>query len=413
VIIVKGECAGAPGVVFINNKNGLTLEGQTGDGLDALLGSVNVFEARNITLRNLTVKQASDDGIIVSGAGTVYLDTVTVSDNRGRGVGVFDHSFLSMSRSTVTKNDEQGINAVGGSRVTVFGSDITENKLEGINLFHDVSLSVGRLRGGGGLPARTSKINDNEREGIRAQLGSSVFVSGIGSAKIEIKNNGKDGDREGLDLSASKAHIDDVIIEGNYGRPVVAFDGSVLRAFDSTIHSDVPDDGLSTGGMLFARGSILTLGGRNTITNDAAAPGGTAISISNASQFQSSRIGTRPKDVISSTNGRALSVSRKSLGDLRNFELNGFTQVLNQSSLRLRKDTSADVNGDIEVSRDSAISFLLTPLPEGGSVKVTGTVTCTDTESSADLAGQTAADIVGGNGKKLKCSGYGPANSKP
>jgi hypothetical protein len=402
-------------VVISPNKNNIVIRGVATDGTDGVEGTFSIAGAQNISFENLTVRNASTasfnsgNGITVSGAGTVSLYEVTVRNNSRIGVGVFDHSFLTMNHSQITLNGRQGINAVGGSRVTVFGSDITNNDREGVSLFHASSLSIA-VSG-----STTSKINDNKREGIRAQLGSSVFVAGFSRGDIdidiEIKNNGSDGNREALDLSASTAQIDDVTISGSFGRPVIMSDGSILRVFDSVIESDIADvPGGSTGGILVNRGSILTLGGNNTVSNVAAAPGGTAISVANASSFRSSRTGTRDEDEISSTNGRALNISSSSLGDLRNFELKGLMRIVNQSTGRLRKDTIGVVYGDIEVARDSVISFVPT---QEGSVQVTGTVTCADTESSADLADQSAADIVGGNGKNLDCSGYGPANSKP
>ncbi len=62
------------------------------------------------------------------------------------------------------------------------------------------------------------------------------------------------------------------------------------------------------------------------------------------------------------------------------------------------------------LQRDSAIAFTL---EDSGSVTVNGTVTCLDTESSADFEDQTAIDIVGGDGSAMDCSGYGPGNSGP
>lgn len=364
-IIITGNCAEN---VFIG-IDFLTLTGSTaGDGVD---GTVTMIGARGIALTNMTVKNSTGpngNGITVLDGGVLRLVGVTISGHSRTGVRVLEYSFFRITGGTITDNGRQGVLVSGSSRANFSGVSITLNT----------------------------------REGVSVAGGSSVFI-GNGSM---ISDNGRDGLRV---TQNSTGQIDDVTISGNGRRSIQLFDSGFVTARNSDILSNIPDSASSPGGVFINRGSNLRLGGGNIIGNTAVEPGGgTAITVLAGSVLRQGPQGG--PGVINSTAGRGLAVIDHSYADLRDFTLTGDVRVLRHSLLKLRKDTNGLVTGNIEVARDSAVSFAL---EDSGSVVVTGTVTCADTESSADFPGQTAADIVGGNGKELDCSGYGPGNSQP
>ena len=335
---------------------------------EGVKGSVSVFAVQGVVLKDMTIKDNVGDGVTIFDGGALRIEDVTISGHSRIGVGVFEHSFVRISGGTIKENTRQGVFVQGGSRARIDNVDIT----------------------------------DNTREGVLLSEGSSVFI-GAGSM---ITGN----DRDGLSVAEnSTARIDDVTISDSGRRAIFVRDAGVLRASNSTIGSDNPDSSPNPYAILVVRGSILNLAGGNAVSNTAVEPGGgTAINVTTGSSMRQGNVFGDPGS-ISATN-RALTLSNQSFADLRDFTVTGDVRVLRNSLLRLEKDDTGLVTGNIEVGQDSAVSFRL---DGSGSVEVTGTVTCLDTESSADFGGQSAADIVGGNGKELDCSGYGPGNSKP
>lgn len=358
LVFITGNCA--ENIIIRRDRVFLGGANPT-DGVD---GRVLVDGASRIGLSNMTVKNAFGNGVAVVGGGAVSLFNVIVTGHSSAGVGVFDNSFARITNGSVDNNTRQGVLLLGSSRVTLSNVDVT----------------------------------DNGREGVSAGEGSSVSVR---DSSTVVDNTG-----DGLRLSQnSHGRLDDSTISGN-GRPIQLFDAGVLSMARNVISSDVADVPGTTGGILANRNSTIRLGGGNSITNTAAA-GGTALSAAGGSFIRQGQTGA-PASIIS-TNGVALNVANMSQVDLRNFNLSGQTVVSRHSLLRLRKDDNGSVTGDIEIGKDSAVNF---SLADSGSVQVSGTVTCLDTESSAGFPDQKARDIVGGNGKKLKCSGYGPGNSQ-
>ncbi|MBT5051579.1 MAG: right-handed parallel beta-helix repeat-containing protein [Rhodospirillaceae bacterium] len=356
-IFITGNCAEN---VFIRT-DGLSFSGNTpADGVD---GSISVAGAIRIQMHGMTVKNSTGNGVIVTEGGSVLFLNVTITGHSRAGVLVLDNSLARIINGSIDNNTRQGVFLSGSSRVTLSNVDVTNNGREGVSAGEGASVSV----------RNSSTITDNTGDGLRI-----------------IQN--------------SFGRLDDSTVSGN-GRPIQLFDAGVLSMARNVISSDVADIPGSTGGILANRNSTLRLGGGNIITNTAAA-GGTAISAAGGSHIRQGDAGAPAS--ISSTSGVAVNVTNMSQVDLRNFTLSGLTVVNRHSLLRLRKDDTGLVTGDIEVGRDSAVNF---GLIESGSVQVTGTVTCMDTESSADLPNQTAVDIVGGDGEELDCSGYNAGNN--
>jgi parallel beta-helix repeat protein len=318
-----------------------------------------------MTVRDCT-SPSSCSGINASTGASLTLNSVTSSGHRRRGVLVFDNGFARITGGTFTSNGRDGILITDGSRGRISGATIT----------------------------------DNDRHGVNVSFGSSLNLS-----NSTITNN----DRNGVNLTGnSTGEIDGNTISGNIRRSIGVADNGHARVEANVITSDIPDSAPDRGGILVNRNGILFLGGGNTITNTTnEAGGGVAITLLAGSFL---RQGDPGHDTITSVNGLALDMSNQSQAELRNFTLSGDISVNRHGLLRMRKDTNGVVNGDIEIRRDSAVSFALAG---SGSVAVNGAVTCLDAESSADFAGQTAVDIVGGDGSAMDCSGYGPGNSQP
>ncbi|MCZ6742903.1 MAG: right-handed parallel beta-helix repeat-containing protein, partial [Alphaproteobacteria bacterium] len=292
-----------------------------------------------------------------------------------------------ISNSTFSYNGRVGFFVDSGSSALISISTFSNNGREGIFADSGSSASI-----------EDSTVSDNGRNGIVARGGSSVVIE-----DSTVSDNGRNGL---LFEENSTGEIEDIVISGNTRRALTVSDNGYVSVEDSTITSDIPDSAANRGGVLVNRRGVLRLRG-NTITNTADEPGGgSAIRVLAGSFLRQGR----GLDIITSTNGRALGVSNQSQADLRDFTLTGNITVERHALLRLRKDTNGTVYGNIVLQRDSAIAFTL----EGsGSVTVNGTVTCLDTESSADFEDQTAIDIVGGDGNAMDCSGYGPGNSGP
>ena len=337
-IIITGNCAEN---IFIG-IDFLTLTGNSAtDGVD---GRVAVSGAQRVVLADMTVKNGGSQGISVNRGAAVLLDDVTVSGHSRNGVSVIDNSYVRIEGGTITAND-RGVFVQGSSRASIDDVDITENTREGVLL----------TEGSSGFIGTESIISDNDRDGLVVAENSTV-------------------------------RIDDITISKNGRRAIQIRDSGFVRAVDSKIESDMPDSSTFGDTILVNRGSNLNLLGGNTVSNSAVG-GGTAISVANESSM---RQGFGDSGAISATS-QALRVVNQSYADLRKFTLTGDVSVSRHSLLRLRQDTVGLITGDVEVARDSAVSFA----PDSsGSVVVTGTVTCLDTESSADFEDQTAADIV-------------------
>lgn len=455
VINIAGNCT--ENVLIAKDR--LTLNGSAIDGSSGVNGTILVGGAQRISLLNLTVKNANTNagntgnGVFIFQGAAVFLSGVTVTNNENIGVGVFDNAFARFSGGAINGNSGQGVLVSGNSRIgLVNGASITDNAAGGVLVLDGSSFSIngGSITNNSGQGISVSgssraSVDDagislNSREGVLVTEGSSFFinagtitnngrqgilVSGSSRASVDhadvtlnsregvlvtegsscsIRNSSNltDNGRDGLSVTENaSALIDDITISGNGRRAIQAFDRGFVRANSSHIQSDQPDTSPYLT-ISIRRGSSLRLGGDNTVLNTAA-DGGTAITITGGSTMRQSTLGSSGKDVISSTAGQVLGVTDQSFADLRNFELTGGVQVNRHSLLSLRKDPNGVVTGNIEVLRDSAVSF---GLEEFGSVNVAGTVTCLDTESSVDLENQTAADIVGESGWGLRCTDY-------
>ncbi|MCZ6449088.1 MAG: right-handed parallel beta-helix repeat-containing protein [Alphaproteobacteria bacterium] len=366
VISITGVCVEN---VLIRNKDDIRLSGAT--ATDGIKGRVIVVGTQLVQFTNMTVKDCTISrcsGIGAFQGASILLDRVTSSGHLRRGVLVTDHSFAQINRGTITNNGREGI------RITRnFGAVIE------------------------GDPTITT-VSNNGRDGLLVSGGSFVNIE-----NSTFSNNGQ----RGLHFNNnSTGELENIVISSNTRTALTVSDSGFVFLEDSMITSDIPDSAANRGGVLVNRRGVLRLRG-NTITNTADEPGGgSAIRVLAGSFLRQGR----GLDIITSTNGRALGVSNQSQADLRDFTLTGNITVERHALLRLRKDTNGTVYGNIVLQRDSAIAFTL----EGsGSVTVNGTVTCLDTESSADFEDQTAIDIVGGDGNAMDCSGYGPGNSGP
>ena len=358
LIVITGNCAEN---VFIRT-DGLSFTGATpADGVD---GSISVAGAIRIQMVAMTVKNSTSNGVAVFEGGSVLFLNVTITGHSRAGVLVVDNSLARVINGSIDNNVRQGALISGNSRATFSNVDVTNNGREGISAFETSSISV----------RQSSIISDNTGDGLRVR-------------------------------QSSYGRLEDSTVSGN-GRPFQLFESSSMTIARNVISSDVADVPGTTGGILVNRGSTLRLAGGNTISNTAAPDPGTAVSVLANSMLRQGPGGA--PDAISSTSGLALNVANMGQADFRDFTIAGLTTVNRHSLLRLRKDATGLVTGDIEIQRDSAINF---GLAESGSVQVTGTVTCLDKESSADFPDQTAADIVGGNGEELDCSGYNVGNN--
>jgi hypothetical protein len=316
-----------------------------------IIGEVFINGARRVSIANLTVQGGTPGpngiaGISVFDGGHVLVTNVVIENVPGPGV------YLERASAVL-------------DAVTVQGSE------DGVLAYMGSALNI---RNG-------SQIQSNTAIGVHLDLGAAGNVD-----DSTMQNNGDTGVSlfrgATIDLSNS-------LISGNIGGGVVVAENSTARLNGNSITA-----GDTAGALVLLRGGSARLrGGGNTLTNQF--PGGFAVELGWGTNF----FQDRGHDVI---NG-AISFFSFSTGEFRDVEINGNIEVGDHSTMRFREATvtgtpaNTVVNGNIELDRDSGLTFSLAD----GPVNINGNIHCFDAESS--FGGTPAQVIVSGTND---CDGF-------
>jgi parallel beta-helix repeat protein len=330
-----------------------TIAGALDAGFDEITVRGICTEDVEVRRDDITIQGNPIDGfdtivgqVFITGAQRVTIQDLAISNSQAHGIAVVEGAAVTVARVTVDNVAGAGIIAAGGGnlhtdRVTI------KNSGGGTGIVVD--------RGSQAL-IENSTILDNQ-EGIELLRGSVAELSGN-----TIKDNA-----EGVGLDVS----------------------STAWLNNNTISTTASPDSAA---LDLVRGSTVRLNGGNTLTSN-----GFAIAATNGSTLIQHQHG---HDKVT---GR-VQVTALSNAEFRNVDITGPVEVSDHSLLRMR-DTSGipgnvSVKGTMSVSQDSGLNFL--KLAGDQRVKVSGNITCDDTESSIS-APSTNVTITG---TTKGCTGY-------
>ena len=180
-LLISGTCHENVSIATLDH---VTLQGNPtatiDGGSDPSMGAVEIADAQDITLSNLTIT-GGGEGVGCFGQSYCNLLQVTIENSLGDGVGVGVRCHLNLVDSVVQNNAGPGISQGAGS-VNFFGGLIANNSGDGISMRNGSYLGVSA---GTVYPAAT--IQGNAGNGITAQSHSTLALAAT------ITGNGGDG----------------------------------------------------------------------------------------------------------------------------------------------------------------------------------------------------------------------------
>lgn len=168
-ITIKGVCTEDVDI----EKRDVTLEGDGGE----IVGTVTITGASRVVIKNLTIRNAAGEGVVVTDASAVEIQGTTVSNNFGEcGVSVSNASFLRIENSFILDHDIIAAEQIGlcvgsGSVVRGESNQITGN-VYGVALFqHGTYIGAGEVIGenGSGVAVEVNRFSH-----LELRSGSSV-----------------------------------------------------------------------------------------------------------------------------------------------------------------------------------------------------------------------------------------------
>ncbi|MDD5083669.1 MAG: right-handed parallel beta-helix repeat-containing protein [Candidatus Moranbacteria bacterium] len=126
----------------VRMENGSTLRNVT---VDAKVVGISVTRGASVTLINVTIKGASDAGIMTqSGGGTLTIKDSRITKNR-KGMYIHPGKSLAITNNDITNNKEEGIDIRNNVSGTIANNRISNNKESGLEIVvNGSSLSVSR-----------------------------------------------------------------------------------------------------------------------------------------------------------------------------------------------------------------------------------------------------------------------------
>jgi hypothetical protein len=214
--------------------------------------NVLVAQSSNVTLHAPTVFWGGD-GIAVVDSHDVYLDRVSATHNRVRGVYVYRSDSVTIGASTLANNGSgtfpsAGLFAYDSPYVSVVGSTVASNVGRGLVFeFCDEMLVAG------------SDLTSNQGYGVALSFleGGSVYGNNF------VGNNASSGGKQGFDernwgaAPNQWSHTVTGGAVGNYWKDFVPYCGSTVRVGSSLVCSnDYPLDGANGNGQTFDRNPV-------------------------------------------------------------------------------------------------------------------------------------------------------------
>ena len=196
------------------------------DGADASVPPV-------VTLSDLSIENdASNDGILVTGAASLHVMDSTISQNAGSGLRVESGSTATVESSTISQNAGSGLRVESGSTATVESSAISHNS--------EAGLLVGDA--GSTVTAERSVIASNSNGGVY-DLGSATIVRSTITGNISPAGAGI------YVSSGGKLLVGDSTLSGNSS---VNPGAALMNLGSSTIEKSTIAHNSSTGGSAIA-----------------------------------------------------------------------------------------------------------------------------------------------------------------
>jgi hypothetical protein len=210
-VLVSGTCNEN---VIVTGMNNLTIQGNPTATVN---GNANGFaivlwvtDSQNFALNNITLSGVGVAGGVYCAAATCHLNSDTVQNSVGNGVGVGPSSTVFLDSSTVQQNATAGVHVGGQGNVVLSGATVQSNGGAGVLLQAGGSLITTAQGQGYEItgPASTL-IQNNGQDGIFADVNSSLRIN-----FTTISGNNRDGVRlEG----GAKAQFAIASITGNTG----------------------------------------------------------------------------------------------------------------------------------------------------------------------------------------------------
>ena len=194
------------GEILIHGAKGLLLEGLS-------IVSVSIHDGAEVTLRNNTIAGNDRDGLYVEGS-TAEIAQNIIERNGRHGIVAQAGSHLTLRSNAVTGNQSWGIIAQAGSDLTLTDNIVTgnhdglyieESSAEMTQNSIEENGRLGMYLSGANIRAEKNTICNNSNEGILAQSGSDLTLTGN-----TITDNG-----DGITISKSQGVISDNTISDN------------------------------------------------------------------------------------------------------------------------------------------------------------------------------------------------------
>ena len=167
----------------------------------------NVWARGVVTLNSSTIENSSGDGIGALSGGIVFLLDSTVRNN-SRGLNVGSGSYLDADSGAVISDNTGGHGALVNGSLVLLAATIEGNAPDGVHLFN----------GGTVVIAGPSVVRSNARDGVQV-MGGSAEVDGV------ISNNARNGI---FVLNSGTAIVDDgAVVASNAANGVLVEDGTV------------------------------------------------------------------------------------------------------------------------------------------------------------------------------------------
>jgi len=269
VIMVKGVCREN----VLINRDGITLDGMGAavldgsQGQDHAPGVLEIDQARKVVIRNLSVINGKQHGIVIRRGSVVELDGMVASDHAQNGIFVMQNSHASLENVQSRDNGNYGIGIIQNSSASFnamiqaagnanSGILLADNAMADVSNAHIESRNnLNGLQFGDNavlFTTATTKIfaNENHRDGLF--LFNSGTLESAGGGYIEARGNQASGVR-----LIGNATLSNPMGAGRY----------VFEDNPQGIHFDVQSSGFFVGGLIVRNNqSGIHASGANTLT---------------------------------------------------------------------------------------------------------------------------------------------------
>lgn len=246
-------------IASVNTDTSLTLAESYGDNV-TLPASYRIASViQNITIRNLTLKNSSGTGLIITDARKVVLDNILLLDNN-KGIVLTNCSEVSADRVILVSNTSNGIEAVNVGLSDWESVNAIGNGGSGFVLNNVKTISL-----------HTCASNSNTADGFNVTTGSESvflisaqgnggqgleFVSGNDNCSVyngSFQSNGSDGIKLTATSDNIKIYGNEINANGGYGVNIAASsdDNTIVMANKFNANTTAPYNNSGTNSIIF------------------------------------------------------------------------------------------------------------------------------------------------------------------